>query len=663
MQSLNHPPPPPPPPPSGSSGPSPAGSATTPDIAVRPSLPDRNVTADTIEDAYVRFIFFCNPGLSPSIETVSLREAFRNPPRSGGKVFSTFAIYELVRKFYDNEIRTWTELTTRLGVEPPDPSKKDSAQKNSQYGVRLKKWMNSMHVKAFFEYLMDIANDYWTKIPPDSNPTSQPARDGVALEDDMALRALLPHIRPKRGRKRPVDEDTATYPAHRPHLAPVSATDDMRQGMNGPLSADPSRLSCMPWTPGEVVQHTLLSRWPQSAITPTTRNSFWDDALEPQSAVTPSKPKLTAQRRGPKNVSSAWRPGVSNGGAKPRGRPPSRTPVDASMPPFSPGTPATASGEPRTPIYPYAAPASAAPCTTESGPLPPPYAARAPSTAWQPQPQPQPQPQSTPPRAGRPSISLQVPDRPTGSVRLATPPPIVMVNGEHSDVQHAPTPPEPTSASAPTGSAQAADHATRPSHQQAEESTSRPKAVPKLYFERVKDRTNVDEVSGYMIRGCIEANWFDAEGKPSHGCSVQEAMGIVNAILEDMYNTAATPDAFLINLAAMAGGSHLVTAKARICRMGVEAGMMRYKCQWEYGFAHIRGVYQMDQLVPADMVGYAPSEGAAAAAADGTDVKLSADEWQAKYKGLLEEMKKKNKSFTDMQTRVVELLKGDVSKE
>jgi hypothetical protein len=105
---------------------------------VRPELPDRRVTADTIEDAYVRFMLYCNPGLPPSTPTVTLREAFRNPPRSGGKTFSTFAVYELVRKFYDNEIRTWTELTTRLGVEPPDPSKEESAQKIAQYGVRLK---------------------------------------------------------------------------------------------------------------------------------------------------------------------------------------------------------------------------------------------------------------------------------------------------------------------------------------------------------------------------------------------------------------------------------------------------------------------------------------------------------------------------------------------
>lgn len=76
------------------------------------------------------------------------------------------------------------------------------------------KWMNSMHVKAFFEYLMDRPNEYWTNIPTDPNPVAWPVRDGVAFEDDMALRAVVPEIRPKRGRKRP-DPDVGPAPATR----------------------------------------------------------------------------------------------------------------------------------------------------------------------------------------------------------------------------------------------------------------------------------------------------------------------------------------------------------------------------------------------------------------------------------------------------------------
>lgn len=109
-----------------------------PDPAAATGLPDRNVTAESLEDAYVSFIFYCNPALSRETDTEALREAFRNPPKSGGKTFDTFVIYELVKKFYGKEIKTWTELTIKLGVEPPDPTKDESSQKVTQYGVRLK---------------------------------------------------------------------------------------------------------------------------------------------------------------------------------------------------------------------------------------------------------------------------------------------------------------------------------------------------------------------------------------------------------------------------------------------------------------------------------------------------------------------------------------------
>ncbi|KAM5355621.1 hypothetical protein ACJ41O_002267 [Fusarium nematophilum] len=669
MPSPGQPPPPPPRAQPGTSGAADDGSGAPPDFASPPSLPARIVTADAIEDAYVRFIFYCNPALPLSTETAGLREAFRNPPRSGGKSFSTFTIYELVRKFYDNEIRTWTELTTRLGVEPPDPSKEESAQKIAQYGVRLKKWMNSMHVKAFFEYLMDIPNDYWTKIPADQDPTSQPIRDGVALEDDMALRALLPQIRPKRGRKRPVDDDAATSPAPtRSHLAPSSAVDDMRQGMTGPLSADPSRLSGQPWNPSEAVQQTPLFRWPQSAITPTTRNSFWDDALEPQSAVTPSKPRLSAQRRGPKNVSSAWRPGVSSNGVKPRGRPPmNRTPIDSSLPPFPSVTPTVGPGESIPHSFPQAVPVASVLPRTESGSVPGPASYTVPAPATGPGPHP------TPPRPARPSISLQVPERPTGSVRLATPPPppppppppVVVVNGESSALGGAMGPPQPTSMNARANFAQVATEATVPSQQGEETNHPRPKNIPRFFFERGEDRTNVDEVVNYMVRSCIEADWFDAEGKPTHICSIQEAVAIVNCTIEEMYRSAASPQAFLINLAAVTGGGHLLSSTTRICRMERKAGMVRYKCEWEYGFGHVRGQYQMEQCVPVEMLEEAaPKEdGGAETAADGAGAKLSAVEWQAKYEDLLEQMTKKDRRVVDLQTRMVDLLKGGALKK
>lgn len=101
-------------------------------------LPDKNVTPETIEDAYISFMLYCNPALPPDRDVSSLRDAFKIPPRSQGKEFSAWSVFEHVKKFYNKEISTWTEMVIQLGVDPPDLSKDESAQKLTQYGVRLK---------------------------------------------------------------------------------------------------------------------------------------------------------------------------------------------------------------------------------------------------------------------------------------------------------------------------------------------------------------------------------------------------------------------------------------------------------------------------------------------------------------------------------------------
>lgn len=104
----------------------------------RLDLPSRNVTADKIEEAFVQFILSCNPGVPSDTDTAVLKEAFRAPPKSGGKSFSTWTLFELIAQFQSKEIKTWGELALKLGVEPPDQDKGQSSQKIQQYAVRLK---------------------------------------------------------------------------------------------------------------------------------------------------------------------------------------------------------------------------------------------------------------------------------------------------------------------------------------------------------------------------------------------------------------------------------------------------------------------------------------------------------------------------------------------
>ncbi|ATY64555.1 ARS binding [Cordyceps militaris] len=744
----------------------------------RAALPDRNVAAETIEDAYVAFIFHCNPALPADCDTVTLREAFRNPPRSGGKIFEPFTIYELVRRFYSKEIKTWTELTVKLGVEPPDPSKEESVQKIAQYGVRLKKWLHSMHVKAFFEYLMDMPNDYWVNIPVDPNPVATPVRDGIAVEDDMALRALLPHIRPKRGRKRPDNDNASNGPNQRQRTSPAPAVDEYAPQSAWPHGAHPrsTPMDAAPmsavggWPPHETMQ-TPLTRWPASAVTPSVRDAFWAD--EPRSAVTPSKAKGPHQRRGAKNVSSAWKLGGEDMPKKTRGRPPiNRTPIDtpstagtawphtpnalqsqdkpdldghmggqlsrnSSMSATPPVTmqdmsqPNMAFNHPQQPQYSSHSlpqnqqdgsrsapsyPSHSIPQSQQDGSRPAPYPPHSIPENQQDGSRPAPYPSHSIPqnqqdghrpapysshsipqnqqdgsRPARPSISLQVPQRPSGSVRLATPPPPqpqvqhpqAMPAQEQSykeplpiyDNMHAPPPGQPFAVEKDGDKYKKWEPINASENVGIALGETPGNSIPEYFFETMSDRTNIDGVMAYFVRMTYESQWYDEDGKSTQCSSMEEATAIINATLENMYKTAASSQAFLINLAALAGARMLMTNLTRCTRQGEKDGHTTYKCEWEYQFGHLHGYFNMAASVPFSMWRLKPSarggggggEGSHGNGADGagrdedgpntSDPQLQAEHWQNKYKALLDEADKKDRELFDLRNKVIDSLK------
>jgi hypothetical protein len=102
------------------------------------SLPARDISDATIDDAYTAFILYCNPNVPLSVDTTELRKVFRSPPRSDGKSFSIYTLWLLIGKLERKELKTWIQLAIELGVEPPSAEKKQSTQKVQQYAVRLK---------------------------------------------------------------------------------------------------------------------------------------------------------------------------------------------------------------------------------------------------------------------------------------------------------------------------------------------------------------------------------------------------------------------------------------------------------------------------------------------------------------------------------------------
>ncbi|EMC96156.1 hypothetical protein BAUCODRAFT_59250, partial [Baudoinia panamericana UAMH 10762] len=405
------------------------------------ALPSTDVTAETLTDAYVAFIFYCNPQFALDTDTDVLRATFNSPPKSDSKEFQTYVLFRLIQKLDAKDIKTWGQVALDLGVEAPDINKGQSVQKVQQYTVRLKRWMRAMHIDAFFEYLLGKQHAYFNEIPPTSTPYPPGGRDGVAPEEDLAIRALDPTFRPKRGRRRnseiELEEESAAQ-----HGLPGSDHGQVNQLMSAyPQSAHPDGVNdhwaiasavtpqtFAPWANSQAGPHTAVTttapshlRWQlhgNSMLTstphpmtsqPTSMTAHIDAAFDANSkaGATPARKR---RKNGPA-VSSAW-PSANAPGAKPRGRPPvSRSMQDGPYSTF-PADPANEKGS-----------STGQPVTlgriglTESIPTEP--LVKRPLLMHR--------------SSEKTKLSLQVPQHTGGPVRLATPPPRVLVNGESND--------------------------------------------------------------------------------------------------------------------------------------------------------------------------------------------------------------------------------------
>ncbi|KAK6416088.1 hypothetical protein LTR95_017507, partial [Oleoguttula sp. CCFEE 5521] len=404
------------------------------------SLPSQDVAEDNLASTYVQFILYSNPQFPLDVDTAQLITNFNTPPKSDGKDFETFRLWELVKQLDAKEIASWNQLAQDLGVEPPDTAKGQSVQKIAQYTVRCKRWMRAMHIDAFFEYLLGKQHTYFLEIPHPDHPYPAGGRDQVPTEEDLAVRALDPSFRPKRGRRRNSDVERDEENEARAKQARANGMDPASAYPRSavPMSAHPGAQQHDPWTavsshpqpfhhwPSAQLasSHSAITpsvpqhlRWqaPNSAITPATPHpmtahpggAHLDPAFtnEPQSAITPSTAKRK-RKHGPA-VSSAW-PSSTPTGGRPRGRPPASRPLATEPSPFS-AFPASRLGA--SSMSPSA---DAIAATPEDVDMPPP---------------PLQQPQSAGGSRGH-RLSLQVPQHTGGPVRLATPPPpVVTVNG------------------------------------------------------------------------------------------------------------------------------------------------------------------------------------------------------------------------------------------
>jgi hypothetical protein len=185
--------------------------------------------------------------------------------------------------------------------------------------------------------------------------------------------------------------------------------------------------------------------------------------------------------------------------------------------------------------------------------------------------------------------------------------------------------------------------------------------IEDYYFERISERTNVDTLLAFFMRATQDGEWFDHLGAPDKPASMDEAAAITNCTLQAMLKTAVTPQAFLINLGALAGARTLMTTRPKYYRMPDGEACYNYKFGWEYRFGHFKGHFNMTQSVPWTMFKKpaAPDDEDDVLRAAG-DSGMSAEEWKVKYKSLLGEMRKQEQELADLRGKVMSSLREDL---
>lgn len=505
-----------------------------------------------------------------------------------------------------------------------------------------------MHVNAFFDYLLGRKHPYWTQVPNDPDPVCEGGRDGVAAEDDMALRALLPHIRPRRGRRKPED-DLNKSPSQRPRLASPSFPTEMRASRQDGLelwtahpdgrgavlfpSAEQARSSILPgpdsgfpWGPD--ASRTPLTAHPQSAMTPVN-GPFWGDSAEPRSAV-------ARRRHGAKVLSSAWRSAGTGAGGKPRGRPPNQrnhelatpTIVDASQVLETPKAAADSSAlQPgqvaTTPVIMLETNSPVGP----SRPVPP------------------------GPRPNRPGrLSLQVPQRASGSVRLATPPP-GLAGAEENPAGIRPEMQVSGAATAPALGHAGTDGKPDPS----------PRSHGGAQFTQTAPdggRASMMAMERTIVSDLMEADWGDASGNKIAACGLDEATALAKRITEDLASQGPTPDAFLRNLAALAGGS-LLRGDSQVTVKRVDEGPThsRYDCRWPLLYGTLRGELSFFGTVAHDQWKKSSGGGGRESEAGDAAADSEAARWKEKYEELLRATTAGARRARNLRTRVWETIR------
>jgi hypothetical protein len=263
-------------------------------------------------------------------------------------------------------------------------------------------------------------------------------------------------------------------------------------------------------------------------------------------------------------------------------------------------------------------------------------------------------------------LYLQVPERVGGAVRLATPPPTVLVNGESETSQ-----PFDIDALRSPGTAPIMDslhnaglddhfhHDILPSsdHGMNQKDTSPGNQLPAVDMsfrsESSDDRTNIAELEFLFIYTMIGADWFDQKGQPIETCTLDEADQIVKQVIRNLREEATSKETFLINLAALAGGEFLRTPwnHLKMTRLEGDEKSKIFIAKWVLKFGAVEGTFDIKINVPQKPC---PVENKVSddASADETP----SDDWKKRYIELRHRLKERDEKVKELRKTVLNAL-------
>lgn len=217
-----------------------------------------------------------------------------------------------------------------------------------------------------------------------------------------------------------------------------------------------------------------------------------------------------------------------------------------------------------------------------------------------------------------------MPERVSGEIRLATPPPVVMVNGQAVPAATAAESTPPLSAHHPPdedvprggevprpmvqdGAPEPVDDCNKPSPALNGGATEMPPPIPmpvepgpkqKVFYQDPLDRTNVEALQGFFLHEIMTGNWVDKNGNKIPAGGADEAYAIVSTVIDTLQKEAQSEKAFLLNVSALAGGKLLMTTTSlKITVLEVFQDRTEYSCEWQLQLGACKGLYKMTETV------------------------------------------------------------------